>query len=130
MEWYNPDPAFYISNPSFRLLECTLRSSDRIQKLIQYDQFAQGLADILASSVTELCTLDGCILLWISSDDCRGLVAHLRGRGETHHEFSAGIISYPAKYDSDNILAELELLGWRVPSKKELSALLAIVQAQ
>ncbi len=119
----------YIYNPTALLLETNLRSSPRILGLIKDDDFAQQLADVLASPMTELCTRGGEILLRCGSDTCRGLVAHLRGRGEDHHSLTHGIAPYPLKASSAHVLAELDAIGWRQPTKAELAVLKAVEAA-
>lgn len=127
-QWYLTTTE-YIYNPTVLLLEANLRSSPRMRELIKNNDFAQQLADILASTTTELCTRGGEILLRCSSDTMRGLVAHLRGRGENYLSLLHGIAPYPLKISSAQVLVELEAIGWRKPTKAEFVALNAIEKA-
>ncbi len=120
MDWSDSDPIFYLYHASFRLLELDLKLNDRMRSLMQDDHFAQFLSDVLTSSVGNLCTLDGTVLLDGVGDHLRGLVVDLRGKGETFHQFAGGIVDYPIKCDAKQIREELAAVGWRAPTGMEL----------
>jgi hypothetical protein len=124
-EWSHTEREF-IYNPTVLLLEVNLGSSQRMMELMQDDDFAQQLADVLASSLNEFCTRGGEILLRCSSDSARAVVAHLRGRGENYISFLNDIAPRPLKTEAGQVLAELDAIGWRQPTEAELAVLRAV----
>ncbi|MDQ0250497.1 hypothetical protein J2W22_002561 [Sphingomonas kyeonggiensis] len=124
-EWSHREDEF-LYNPTVLLLEANLRASARMMDLMRDDDFAQQLADMLASSIGNFCTLGGEILLRCSSDSARAVVAHLRGRGEDYLSFVHSIAPRPLRTEPAQVLAELEAIGWRRPSDEELAALKAV----
>jgi len=116
----------FIYNPTVLLLEANLRSSERMMRLITDNDFAQQLADILASPLREFCTRGGEILLRCGSDDARAVIAHLRNRGEDYLSFLHGVAPRPLKTAPALVLFELAAIGWREPTKAELAALRAV----
>jgi len=116
----------FIHNPTVLLLEVNLGSSQRMMELMQDDDFAQQLADVLTSSLNEFCTRGGEILLRCGSDSPREVIAHLRRRGENYISFLNGIAPRPLKTDAGLVLAELDAIGWRQPTEAELVVLRAV----
>lgn len=122
-EW-SCDYDFMIYNPTIVLLEWSLRFNKRMMDLIEDDDFAQMLSDVLGHR--EFCTRGGEILLRVGSNGVRAIVAHLRNRGETYVCFLHGIAEYPLKVSADQVVAELEAIGWRQPTAEELTLLKAV----
>jgi hypothetical protein len=116
-QWIDSYPVEYLWNPSQRLFEMDMYLSTRFRSLLQDDQFAQGVTDVINSR--QFCTLDGCLLLQITNDGIRALVAQLRGKGETYRDFIAGIV-HPCRYDVPMILQALEEIGWREAAEAEI----------